>query len=81
MTKLQTLQKLQNRAARTVIKSIFDTPAPAMIFIRSLKWPTVSDFARSETAIRMVQIAKWGSFQSAFPTSSKKLGSKGQKTE
>ena len=48
MTKLQTLQKLQNRAARIVTKSNFDTPSIGLI-IQSLKWPTVSDIIRGET--------------------------------
>ena len=48
MTKLQTLQKLQNRAARIVTKSSFDTPSIGLI--QSLNWPTVSDIIRSETA-------------------------------
>ena len=51
VTKLQTLQKLQNRAARIVTKSRFDTPAMALI--RSLDWPTVNDIIRSETATTM----------------------------
>ena len=42
MTKLQTLQTLQNRVARIVTKSSFDTP-----------WPTVSDIIKSETATTM----------------------------
>ena len=49
--KLQTLQKLQNRAARIVTKSRFDTPAMALI--HNLNWPTVSDIVRSETATTM----------------------------
>ena len=48
MTKLQTLQKLQNRAARIVTKSNFDTPSIGLI--QSLNWPTVSDIIRGETA-------------------------------
>ena len=48
MTKLQTLQKLQNRAARIVTKSSFDTPSIGQI--QSLNWPTVSDIIKSETA-------------------------------
>ena len=48
MTKLQTLQTLQNRAARIVTKSGFDTPSIGLI--QSLNWPTVSDIIRSETA-------------------------------
>lgn len=51
VTKLQTLQKLQNRAARIVTKSRFDTPAMALI--HNLNWPTVSDIVRSETATTM----------------------------
>ena len=47
-TNLLTLQKLQNRAARIVTKSKFDTPA--MELIHNLNWPTVSDIIRSETA-------------------------------
>ena len=43
-----TLQKLQNRAARIVTKSSFDTPSIGLI--QSLNWPTVSDIIRSETA-------------------------------
>ena len=53
MTKQQTLQKLQNRAARIVIKSSFD--APAMPIIRSLNCPTVDDTIRSETITTMYQ--------------------------
>ena len=41
MTKLQSLLKLQNRAARIVVKSSFD--APAMPIIRNLNWRTVDD--------------------------------------
>ena len=48
MTKLQILQKLQNRAARIVTKSNFDTPSFGLI--QSLNWPTVSDIIRGETA-------------------------------
>ena len=48
VTKLQTLQKLQNRAARIVTKSNFDTPS--IDLIQSLNWPTVSDIIRGETA-------------------------------
>ena len=42
------LQKLQNRAARIVTKSNFDTPSIGLI--QSLKWSTVSDIIRGETA-------------------------------
>ena len=48
VTRLQTLQKLQNRAARSVTKSSFDTPSIGLI--QSLNWPTVSDIIRGETA-------------------------------
>ena len=47
-TKLQTLQRPQNRAARIVRKSSFDTPSVDLI--QSLNWPTVSDIIRGETA-------------------------------
>ena len=46
MTKLQTLQNLQNRAARIVTKSSFDTFSIGLI--QSLNWPTVSDIIKSE---------------------------------
>ena len=39
---------MQNRAARIVTKSSFDTPSIALI--QSLNWPTVSDIIKSETA-------------------------------
>ena len=51
MTKLQTLSKLQNRVARIVTKSRFDTPSIALIQI--LNWPTVSDIIGSKTATTM----------------------------
>ena len=47
MTRLHTLQKLQNRAGRIVTKSSFGTPSKDLI--QSLNWPTVSDIIRSET--------------------------------
>ena len=50
-TKLQTLQKLQNRAARIVTNSKFDTPAMALI--HNLNGPTVSDIIRNEAATTM----------------------------
>ena len=50
-TKLLTLRKFQNRAARIVTKSKFDTPA--MELICNLNWSTVSDIIRSETATTM----------------------------
>ena len=51
VTELQTLQKLQHRAARIVTKSSFDIPS--IDLIQSLNWPTVSDIIRSKTAITM----------------------------
>ena len=48
VVKVQTLQKLQNRADKIVTKSSFDTPSIGLI--QSLNWPTVSDIIKSETA-------------------------------
>ena len=42
------LQKLQNRAARIVTNSSYD--APAANLIEELKWPTVHDVIKQETA-------------------------------
>ena len=53
MTKLQTLQKLQNRAARIVTKSNFDTTSIGLI--QNLNWPTVSDIIKSEIATTMLK--------------------------
>ena len=47
MTKLQTLQKVQNRVARIVSKSNLGTPSTDLL--QSLDWPTVSDIIGSET--------------------------------
>ena len=47
-TRLQTLQKLQNRAARIVTNSSYD--ASAKNLIKKLNWPTVLDMIKSETA-------------------------------
>ena len=47
-TKLQALQKLQNRAARIVSNSSYDTSAT--LLIKNLKWLTVTDMIKSETA-------------------------------
>ena len=55
VTKLQTSQKLQNRAARIVTKSNFDTPSIGLI--QSLNWPIVSDIIRRDRNYS-VQIAK-----------------------
>ena len=54
VTKLRMLQKLQNRAARIVVKSRVDVPA--MPLIRSLNWPTIDDTIRSETATTMYKL-------------------------
>ena len=51
VTKLQTLQKLQHRAARIVTKNSFDTPSVGLI--QSLNWPSVSDIIGCETATTM----------------------------
>ncbi len=45
------LTKDANRAARIVTKSKFDTPAT--LLIASLKWPTINDIIKSETATTM----------------------------
>ena len=74
MTKLQTLQKLQNRAARIVVKSSFD--APAMTIIRSLNWPTVDDIIRSAIATTNVLIVKWPRPRVPFQPVQKKIDSK-----
>ena len=42
------LQKLQNRAARIVTDSSYD--ASTAILIKKLKWPTVHDMIKQETA-------------------------------
>ena len=47
-TGLQVLQKLQNRAARIVTNSSYDSSASALI--KSLNWPTVADMIKTETA-------------------------------
>ena len=46
--RLVKLQKLQNRAARIITNSSYDAPAEALI--TELKWPTVRDMIRCETA-------------------------------
>ena len=48
-SRLNKLQKLQNCAARIITNSSYDAPAEALI--KELKWPTVKDMIRSETAI------------------------------
>ena len=47
-SRLSMLQKLQNRAARIVTNSSYD--APAANLIEELKWPTVHDMIKRETA-------------------------------
>ena len=47
-SRLVKLQKLQNRAARIITNSSYDAPAEALI--KELKWPTVKDLIRCETA-------------------------------
>ena len=48
VTRLQALQKLQNRAARIVSNSSYDTSAT--LLINNLKLLTVTDMIKSETA-------------------------------
>ena len=47
-TRLRALQKLQNQAARIVSNSSYDTSAT--LLIKNLKWLTVTDMIKSETA-------------------------------
>ena len=47
-TRLRSLQKLQIRAARIVSNSSYDTSAT--LLIKNLKWLTVTDMTKSETA-------------------------------
>ena len=47
-TRLRALQKLQNRAARIVSNSSYDTSAT--LLIKNLKWLTVTAMIKSETA-------------------------------
>ena len=46
-TKLKTLQKLQNRAARIVKSSLFDTPAAPLL--QRLGWPSIERLVHRET--------------------------------
>ena len=64
VTKLQTLQKLQNRVARIVTKSSFDTPPIGLI--QSLNWPTVSNIIKGETATTVYKSLN-GLVQVTFP--------------
>ena len=43
------LQKLQNRAARIVTNSSYDSSS-ASALIKTLNWPTVADMIKAETA-------------------------------
>ena len=47
-SKLDVLQKIQNRAARIVTSSPYDASAASII--QNLGWPTISDLIRKETA-------------------------------
>ena len=47
-TRLRALQKLQNRAARIVSNSSYDTSAT--LLIKNLKWLTVTDMIKSDIA-------------------------------
>ena len=47
-TRLQVLQKLQNRAARIMTNSSYDSSASALV--KTLNWPTVADMIQVETA-------------------------------
>ena len=47
-SRLVKLQKLQNRAARIVTNSSYDASTEALI--KELKWPTVRELIRCETA-------------------------------
>ena len=47
-SRLSMLQKLQNRAVRIVTNSSYDAPAGKLI--KELKWPTVHDMIKQETA-------------------------------
>ena len=48
-TKLNKLQKLQNRAARTVRNSQFDSSATSLI--QDLGWPTIEQLIHPETSV------------------------------
>ena len=50
-TKLKTLQKLQNRAARIVTGSPFDTPAAPLL--QRLGWPSIDKLIYRETCTMM----------------------------
>ena len=48
-TKLNKLQKLQNRAARIVTNSPFDSSATSLI--QDLGWPTIEELLHRETSV------------------------------
>ena len=48
-TKLNKLQKLQNRASRIVTNSPFDSPAIALS--QDLGWPTIEELIHGETSV------------------------------
>ena len=50
-SKINILQKIQNRAARIVTNSPYDASAAPLI--QNLGWPTISDLTRKETATRV----------------------------
>ena len=50
VTKLQTLQEVQNRTARIVTKSSFDTPSIGLI--QSLNWPTINDTLKAKPQLQ-----------------------------
>ena len=50
------LQKLQNRAARIVTNSSYDSSASALII--TLNWPTVADMIQVETACMVYKSLK-----------------------
>ena len=47
-TKLNSLQKIQNRAARITTNSLYD--APAVPLLQNLGWPSIRDLIKKETA-------------------------------
>ena len=52
-TRLPTLQKLQNLAARIVTNSSYDASADALI--EKMNWPTIAEFMKRETAIMVYE--------------------------